>query len=87
MQKIILRAAEKRRGSSVVGAYDIYVHVQDTHKFFSARAAYTISPEARKKDAIQKTEEGEEIGMGGGPWHQGQFFCLPACLPIQILVN
>ncbi|KAL8419933.1 hypothetical protein RB594_002912 [Gaeumannomyces avenae] len=70
MQKIILRAAEKRKGSNMVGAYDTYVHVQDTHKFFSARAAYTISPEARKKDTIRRTEDGEEIGVGGGPWHQ-----------------
>ncbi len=40
-------------------------------KACSEQAAYTISEEDRKNGTVQTTEDGEEIGVGGGMWHDG----------------
>lgn len=35
-------------------------------------AAYDISEETRRSDQVPTTEDGEELGVGGGLWHDGK---------------
>lgn len=54
--------------------YAIFGATDLIYKACSAPANYIISPELRKTDDVPKTEDGEEIGVGGGVWHDGSFF-------------
>lgn len=51
--------------------YAIYGATEAIYKACSAPAKYTISEELRKKENVPMTEDGEEIGVGGGVWHKG----------------
>lgn len=53
--------------------YAIFGATDNIYKACSAPAAYKISDELRKKEEVPTTEEGEEIGVGGGVWHEGMF--------------
>lgn len=35
-------------------------------------AAYEVSEETRRQDQVPTTEDGEELGVGGGLWHDGR---------------
>lgn len=51
--------------------YAIFGATETIYKACSAPAAYTISEELRKKEEVPMTKDGEEIGVGGGVWHEG----------------
>lgn len=51
--------------------YQIFGATEQIYATCAAQAAYKISPEARKNDKVETTEDGEEIGVGGGLWHDG----------------
>lgn len=51
--------------------YAIFGATETIFKACSAPAAYKISEELRKKEDVPMTEDGEEIGVGGGVWHDG----------------
>ncbi|KAI7773438.1 CBP3-like protein [Diaporthe eres] len=50
--------------------HEIYGGTEAIYKACAAPAAYTISEELRKKEAVPMNEDGE-IGIGGGVWHDG----------------
>lgn len=53
--------------------YAIFGATEAIYKACSAPAKYTISEELRKKEEVPLTKDGEEIGVGGGVWHDGSF--------------
>lgn len=54
--------------------YAIYGATQGIYKSCSEPAAYKISEELRKEEQVPATEGGEELGIGGGVWHDGMLF-------------
>ena len=58
-------------GRSARSSYFIYGASERLFKECARQADYTISQADRTADRIQKTDEGEEIGVGGGMWHDG----------------
>ena len=67
----LLGIASKILPSKAVQPYQIYGATESIYKACSAPANYKISPELRKKEEVPMTEDGEEIGIGGGVWHDG----------------
>lgn len=57
----------------VTQPYAIFGATESIYKACSAPAAYKISEELRKKEEVPTTEDGEELGIGGGVWHDGRF--------------
>lgn len=57
--------------------YAIFGATESIYKACSAPAKYTISEELRKKEEVPLTEDGEEIGVGGGVWHDGSLNAVP----------
>lgn len=51
--------------------YQIFGATQDIYKACSNPAMYKISEADRKAGTVPMTEDGEEIGVGGGIWHDG----------------
>lgn len=51
--------------------YAIFGATEAIFKACSAPAKYEISENLRKTEDVPMTEDGEEIGLGGGVWHQG----------------
>lgn len=52
--------------------YAAYGNTDLMYKEVAQYADYTI-PQAREKDGeIPKTEDGEDLGIGGGWWHDGK---------------
>lgn len=51
--------------------YQIFGATEAFYKACSAPVAYKISPELRKKEEVPITDDGEEVGIGGGVWHDG----------------
>lgn len=54
--------------------YAIFGATEAIYKACSAPGKYTISEELRKTNDVPMTEAGEELGVGGGVWHDGLFF-------------
>ena len=52
--------------------YMVYGATEHMYKACSAQAAYTITQADRKAGKIQILEGGEEVGFGGGMWHDGR---------------
>ncbi len=51
--------------------YELYKATEDIYNVCASQAAYTISAEDRKNGKVRTAEGGEEIGVGGGMWHDG----------------
>lgn len=55
------------------GSYVIYGATEKLYKACSKPTTYTISEQLRKEGKVPTTEDGEEIGVGGGIWHDRTF--------------
>jgi hypothetical protein len=55
------------------GTYYVFGATERIYKTCGAQADYRITEADRKEGKIRETEEGEEIGMGGGMWHDGEY--------------
>lgn len=53
------------------GQYTAYGVTEGLFKQCSAQADYTIPQAAEEDFEMPKTAEGEDLGIGGGWWHQG----------------
>lgn len=69
----LLGIASKILPSKAVQPYQIFGATESIYKACAAPANYKISPELRKKEEVPLTEDGEELGVGGGVWHDGTF--------------
>ncbi|KAK3943025.1 ubiquinol-cytochrome C chaperone-domain-containing protein [Diplogelasinospora grovesii] len=56
--------------------YIVYGATERMYKTCAAQAEYNITKEARRAGQVKTTAEGEEIGVGGGMWHD-DFGLLP----------
>lgn len=56
--------------------YQIFGATESIYKACAEPAAYTISKEDRRNGTVPTLESGEEIGVGGGIWHE-DFKLLP----------
>ncbi|ROW12185.1 hypothetical protein VMCG_00559 [Cytospora schulzeri] len=74
--KILLAVASNLLPNKAVQPYQIFGATESIYKACAAPVAYKISPELRKKEDVPMTEDGEEIGVGGGVWHD-DFGLLP----------
>ncbi|OAA58558.1 beta-ketoacyl synthase [Niveomyces insectorum RCEF 264] len=52
-----------------VAPYSAFGATREMYQKCTQPAAYSISEEARRTDNVPTTEDGEEIGVGGGLWH------------------
>jgi hypothetical protein len=78
-----LSEAEKRAHKTILSGrkvggftetYTAYGVTEQLYKECCKQADYTI-PQARDENAeIPKTEDGEDLGVGGGWWHDGRLF-------------
>lgn len=73
----LLGIASKILPSKAVQPYQIFGATESIYKACAAPATYKISPELRKKEEVPMTEDGEEVGVGGGVWHDGTLRSLP----------
>lgn len=73
----LLGIASQILPSKAVQPYQIFGATESIYKACAAPATYKISPELRKKEEVPMTEDGEEVGVGGGVWHDGTFRPLP----------
>jgi len=55
----------------------LYSTTEGIYKAAASQADYEISREDRKNDTIKRLEGGEEVGAGGGVWHDGKRICSP----------
>lgn len=69
--KILLAVASNLLPNKAIQPYQIFGATESFYKACAAPVAYKISPELRKKEAVPLTEDGEEVGIGGGVWHDG----------------
>jgi len=60
-------------GRKTLYSYAISAASEKMYNVCAAQADYKILPEDRDKDAVRKGEDGEEIGVGGGMWHDGTY--------------
>lgn len=51
--------------------YAIFGATETIYKACSEPVKYTIPDELRKKNDVPLTEDGQELGVGGGVWHDG----------------
>jgi cytochrome b pre-mRNA-processing protein 3 len=67
-------AFQNRKVGGLTETYTAYGVTEELYKECSRQADYSI-PQARDDNAeVPKTEEGEDLGVGGGWWHDGEFF-------------
>lgn len=78
--KVLLNIASAVLPSKAVQPYQIFGATQSIYKACAAPAAYKISPELRKKEDVPLTKDGEELGVGGGVWHDGMTIPGATCL-------
>ncbi|CAK7262504.1 hypothetical protein SEPCBS57363_000093 [Sporothrix epigloea] len=57
--------------------YGAFGVTRGLYKKCTQPAAYEISEETRRNDKVPTTEDGEELGVGGGLWHE-EFHLLPS---------
>ncbi len=55
----------------LANAYQVFDAAGKIYKACSSHAAYAIPEESRRDGTMKTTEDGEEIGVGGGVWHDG----------------
>lgn len=67
----MLGIASKILPSKAVQPYQIFGATESIYKACAAPATYKILPDLRKKEEVPLTEDGEELGVGGGVWHDG----------------
>ncbi|KAJ0108606.1 ubiquinol cytochrome-c reductase assembly protein Cbp3 [Diaporthe amygdali] len=65
----LLGIASKLLPSKAVQPYQIFGATESIYKACAAPATYKIPPELRKKEEVTLAENGEEVGVGGGVWH------------------
>lgn len=53
-------------------SYMVYGATEHMYKACSAQADYTITEADRKAGKIRQLEDGEEVGVGSGMWHDGK---------------
>lgn len=75
----LLGIASKILPSKAVQPYQIFGATESIYKACAVPAKYKIAPELRKKEEVPLTEDGEELGVGGGVWHDGT----PRSLPVD----
>lgn len=51
------------------GTYVVYGATENIYKACSKPVKYTISEKLRKQEKVPLSKDGEEIGVGGGIWH------------------
>lgn len=73
-------AVKSKVATKAFGSYVIYGATEKLYKVCSKPATYTISQQLRKEEKIPLTKDGEEIGVGGGIWHDRMFAPLPRYL-------
>jgi hypothetical protein len=65
----------RRKGKKIFETYTAYGMTELLYKECKIQADYSI-PQAKDEDAeIPKTEDGEDLGVGGGWWHTGEPSC------------
>lgn len=69
--KVLTGIASAVLPRKAIQPYAIFGATEAIFKACSAPASYKISEELRKKEDVPMTEEGEEVGVGGGVWHDG----------------
>ncbi|KAL1897709.1 hypothetical protein Sste5346_004017 [Sporothrix stenoceras] len=63
--------------SRTVEPYGAFGVTRSIYQKCTKPAAYEISEETRRQDQVPTTEDGEELGVGGGIWHD-EFNLLPS---------
>lgn len=63
--------------SKAFGSYLIYGATEKLYKECSKSTTYAISEQLRKEGKVPLTNDGEEIGIGGGIWHERMFYASP----------
>lgn len=73
VQRIVRPIAETLSQASPRTAqpYMVYGATKRIYDACSAQAAYTVPKESRTNGTLRRGEDGEEIGVGGGIWHDG----------------
>lgn len=74
--RILVAVLSNLLPNKAIQPYQIFGATESIYKACAAPVAYKISPELRKKEEVPMTEDGEEIGVGGGVWHD-EFGLLP----------
>lgn len=68
----MVAALSKVLPNKAIQPYQIFGATESFYKACAAPVAYKISPELRKKEEVPLTDDGEEVGIGGGVWHNGK---------------
>ncbi|KAJ9155012.1 CBP3-like protein [Pleurostoma richardsiae] len=71
----LIRSVFSKFAGKTAHGYQVYGATEQIYKACAGQAPYTISEEDRKNETVPTTDEGEEIGVGGGMWHDA--FKLP----------
>jgi hypothetical protein len=71
--RILVAVLSNLLPNKAIQPYQIFGATESIYKACAAPVAYKISPELRKKEEVPMTEDGEEIGIGGGVWHDGTY--------------
>lgn len=82
--KLLLGIATSILPAKTVQPYQIYGATESIYKACAAPVAYKISPELRKKEDVPMTDDGEEVGTGGGVWHDGMSIGVLEALPSMV---
>ena len=62
---------ENRKVGGLTETYTAYGATEALYKECSIQADYTIPQQADNDAEVPKTEDGEDLGVGGGWWHNG----------------
>lgn len=74
----LAREFKKVSGKGITGTYTAFGATEELYKTCGAQANYSI-PQALDPDAeMPKTEEGEDLGVGKGWWHDRECFRPPS---------
>jgi hypothetical protein len=69
----LARQLAARASKSTQGTYAIYGASELIYKTCTSQAAYDITEKDREAGKIAFGPDGEEVGVGGGMWHDGLF--------------
>ena len=64
---------EKIKGGPI-GTYNAYGMTELLYKECAVQADYTMAKVEEEEAEVLKTEDGEDLGIGGGWWHTGKVF-------------
>lgn len=62
----------KNTAKKTTHSYMVYGATEDMYKTCAAQADYKITQADRKAGKIRQLPDGEEVGFGGGMWHDGR---------------